>query len=529
LDFLISKQEILSRKEKHETYKTAANWCVQNNFKIDALKYYEKIGDYESIVSVLWELFEHMSTEMSLHAVGIFERAPKEIFERVDYFASMHLLALLCLYRQQEFISLAESYEQKFLSLPENDFRNRTLGKIYLFWGCLKWLMSTADNNFEYLSYFSKASDCFAKTPSKIKKIFPVGSWSCVVGSSEAGAPKQSVEAMTHVMTHFSNCVGDTRGLDFLCLGELKFYQNEISAAESLLFQAQESAWGNKQFDIVQRSLFYILRIAILQGDRTKAEQTLKDLKSLLDEENYFRRFVSYDIALGWYHCVIRQQEMVSDWLKGDFSGYHHAYFIENLGNQVKARYFYLKRNYMPLMTYIRDLKQRESILYGRVETLAMEACVRYQMKNKSAAWSALREAYENAAPNDIVMPFIELSKDMRTLTTSALSLTEDPETDMGIPRAWLESIRHKATSYAKNQSMFITEHNLYNSNKKTLSAREQDVLSDLYHGFSQSEIANKRSLSVNTVKMVTKCIYDKLHVHKISDLIRIAAEQGLV
>jgi DNA-binding CsgD family transcriptional regulator len=50
-----------------------------------------------------------------------------------------------------------------------------------------------------------------------------------------------------------------------------------------------------------------------------------------------------------------------------------------------------------------------------------------------------------------------------------------------------------------------------------------------LYHGFSQSEIARKQSLSVNTVKMVTKSIYEKLHVHKISDLIRIAAEQGLV
>jgi len=77
---------------------------------------------------------------------------------------------------------------------------------------------------------------------------------------------------------------------------------------------------------------------------------------------------------------------------------------------------------------------------------------------------------------------------------------------------------------------MFINEYKLCESAvNKMLSSREQDVLSDLYHGFSQAEIARKHSLSINTVKMVTKSIYEKLHVHKISDLIRVAAEQRLV
>jgi LuxR family maltose regulon positive regulatory protein len=173
-------------------------------------------------------------------------------------------------------------------------------------------------------------------------------------------------------------------------------------------------------------------------------------------------------------------------------------------------------------------MKQRESFLYGRIEMLAAEACVHYQMKNKPAAWAALKEAYETASPNDIVMPFIELGKDMRTLTTVALSeLSDGPEPV--IPRSWLELIKKKTTLYAKNQSIFIAEHNTFHGGEKVLTAREQDILRDLYHGFSQTEIASKRNLSVNTVKIYTKNLYDKLHVHKIADLIRIAAEQGLI
>jgi len=169
-------------------------------------------------------------------------------------------------------------------------------------------------------------------------------------------------------------------------------------------------------------------------------------------------------------------------------------------------------------------MKQRESILYGRVEMGAMEACVHYQMKNKKLAFAALQKAYETAAPNDILMPFIELGKDMRTLTMAALR-----EHDSGIPGAWLETVRNKATSYAKSHSMFISEYEKNNGGNKVFSAREHDILSDLYHGLSQSEIASKRNLSINTVKMNMKNIYEKLDVHKISDVIRIAAEQRLV
>jgi LuxR family maltose regulon positive regulatory protein len=537
LEFLHSKQNILTEEEKRETYKAAAAWCSQNNFKMEALNYYEKIGDYESIVLIFLKFIEHMPPELALSTAGIFERAPKEVFDKVDFFAAIHLYSLFCLGKWQEFYELAKTYEKKFTRLHEdNDFRNSALGGIYYVWGNMRLLMSTFEtrydfNKYDFDLYYKKMAECFsqANTETAQKLTIPIGAWASAAGSSEEGAPQGFAEAMTRTAEHLSPFFGGIMGTDYLCHGELKFYQNDIRAAETLFLQALEHARRHKQFEIIHRALFYIMRIAIIQGDRIKAEQTLKDLKALLDEEDYSRRFMTYDIALGWYYGVIRRYDMIPDWLKGEIAPYGHSYFIENFGNLIKARYCYLKRNYMPLMTYIRELRQRESVLYGRVEMLAMEACVRYQMKNKLAAWVSLREAYEEAAPNDIIMPFIELGKDMRTLTAAAVrELSENPGLDIGVPRSWLESVRHKATTYAKNQSMFITEYKLYNSSN-ALSAREQDILSDLYHGFSQSEIANKRSLSINTVKMVTKGIYDKLHVHKISDLIRIAAEQGLV
>jgi LuxR family maltose regulon positive regulatory protein len=231
-------------------------------------------------------------------------------------------------------------------------------------------------------------------------------------------------------------------------------------------------------------------------------------------------------MATGWYYCVLRQPDMVPDWLKKTFSPYSHAYFIENFGNQIKARYYYLTKNYIPLLKYIEEMKRREAILYGRVEMLAMEACIRYLTKDKSSAFASLREAYETASPNNILMPFTELGKDMRTLSSAAL---RDP--NIGIPTPWLETVKRNSSLYAKHQSSFISEYNKNYKidNKTTLSPRENEILRDLYRGFSRLEIADKQNLSINTVNLNINKIYKKLNAHSIADAIRISADQKLV
>jgi two-component system response regulator FimZ (fimbrial Z protein) len=61
------------------------------------------------------------------------------------------------------------------------------------------------------------------------------------------------------------------------------------------------------------------------------------------------------------------------------------------------------------------------------------------------------------------------------------------------------------------------------------LSAREKEILSDLYRGLSRAEIAVKQALSVNTVNSAVNNIYNKLGAHSIVDVVRITAEEKLV
>jgi len=248
-------------------------------------------------------------------------------------------------------------------------------------------------------------------------------------------------------------------------------------------------------------------------------------MEALLDEKDYSQRYFTYDIAQGWYYYILRQPDMIPGWLKEKFLSYAHTLFPENFGNQMKARYHYMSKNFTPLLAYIDEVKGRESIVYGLMEMLAIEACVHYRMRDRTKAIAALRESYERTSLG-IVMPFIELGKDMRTLTAFAMR-----EPGCGIPRQWLETVNKKAALYAKYQAAMISDHE-YKAGVRSwiaLSARETEVLRDLYAGLSRTEVAAKQGLSIHTVNTHVQSIYTKLHANNIADIIRIAIERKLL
>jgi LuxR family maltose regulon positive regulatory protein len=528
LEFLTTKQETLSEGQRRKTYTIAGGWCARNGFKIDALSYFEKNKDYKSIVAILSELPAQIPPDIARYAAAIFDRAPEEAFDTVEFLAVMHIRAYMCQGLRGRSIELAGHYEARFLKLPaHNVFRKRALAGIYYCWAISRGLMALTSDIYDFDRYLEKHFNCTSNLAAEAKlSPHSIGPWIIMVGSSRKGAPEECIAALARTVTFLSRRFGGRMsGEDELARGELKFYQGDTRAAEAFIVHSLELAWEKKQFEIIHWALFYTLRIAVSQGNYTKAEQALKDMKSQLDENEYANRFVNYDISLAWYFYIMGLPDKTPDWLKENFCPYGHAGFIENFGNQMKARFCFSTRNYPPLLSYIQQMKQRESYLFGRVEMLAMEACVHYKLKDKDRAFAVFREAYKTASPNGILMPFIELGKDMRTLTRAAL------KEGVKIPKPWLEEINRKSALYAKHQGCVIAEYRRTNGmeNDINFTPREMETIIDLCQGLSRAEIAANHNISINTVKMVIGNIYSKLGAKNLVDLIHIATERKII
>ena len=530
LEFLRRKQNLLSQEEKTAIYKIAAEWCEANGIKIDALAFFEKIGDYESIVRIFFGMPTQIPYDIARYTAEIFDRAPEEAYDTVPLLSAMRVRSVMRLGHMKRAEELFEYYERRYISLPEKDlFRNYSLGGLYYCKGIMQTMMCTTEDVYDFDVSFRKMDECLTLSPLDPRSVsgYPVGPWISLVGTERQGAQEAYIESLSRSEEYISHCMyGTMTGMTDIARGEFLFQQGNVAEAEPYFVFGAARARERNQYEIAHMGLGYLLRIAVYQGNFEKAEQTIKDMRGLLDESSYNNRFVVYDISVGWYYTYLELPDLVPNWLKEKFTPYSHAYFSENFGNRIKARYYYATRDYAPLLAYMREERQRESILYGRLEMLAMESCVYYVTKDKHKAIEVLKEAYDKAAPNGIIMAFINRGKDMRTLCAAALK-----EPGCGIPAGWLEMIRSKSSSYAKRQSHVIAEYKrAYNiAEGAVMTQREIEIITDLSHGLSHTEIAVSRSISVNTVKTAINTIHKKLKTENVADLIRASIKDKLI
>jgi LuxR family maltose regulon positive regulatory protein len=530
LDFLHTKQDLLSDDEIRNTRKAIADWCVNNDFIVDALFEYEKIGDYEAIVAILFASPAKFFEDHGRQIVGIFHRAPEEIYDRVDFSAAMHIHLVLGTHQWREGLDLIRFYEAKYLPLPEHDaFKNRMLGCIYYYRAILRVVLCTEDDRYDFDTYFAKQYAYlkdFPVSPQCWYQHHP-GVWSCLMGSAKATAPREYLVAAIRGSEYQQKSAnGLTAGIGELCQSELLFYQGDLHAAESYAIKAIEKARECQQYEIVSRARFYIMRIAVFQGDCQKLELSLKDVERQLPCNEYSARFLTYDVVLGLYYSLVDQAEKMSDWMKGEFTPHSYVSHYENFGNYLKARYCYLTKQYDKLLAYLKKEEQRKIVLFERIELLAVKACLHLKMNDEKTAPSILQEAYQLALPNGIVSPFIELGKDMRTLINLAERCQE-----CVIPLPWLKNIKQKASAYFRSQTLIISEYNKTHGTRGNiiLSPRETVVFHNLCSGLSRSEIAAKHKLSINTVKLHISSIYSKMGARNRADMFRLAAENNIM
>jgi LuxR family maltose regulon positive regulatory protein len=537
LEYLSGKQAELSEEEKRDVYRKAAAWCAANNQKMNAVNYYEKAGDYERLIDVVVTMPTLLPNRTARTLLEIMERAPSEIYDQIAHAQVQRTGLYLVLGMFDESREELFAVINKLEAGPLSPAVYRTLTGCYNLLGFIGMNTSSYTRDYDYIHYFKKAREYYefnkfeARPPMSVS---PLSSYLCRVNSEEKGEMEKYIAAISAMVPYTSVTFGGCAlGMDDLCRGELAFFRGDIAGAEQCTLRALQSARQGNQYETETRSLFYLLRINLVKGNHNALVDMLKQIEAQLNEQDYPTRFTHYDIIAGWYYAHIGQTGKLAPWLKDDFEQSDLNSIVFGLEILVKAKYHFAEKHHPAALAALESWENRNkpwAFVLGRIETKAMEAVCRYQLKDRDGAFAALAEACRLSGPNAIVMPFTELGKDMRALADAALK-----ENVPALPREWLEKIRLNAAAYAKKLFTVMERCRSGASGEgldqgmPKLSVREMEVLANLSQGMTQEEIAGLSSLSVNTVKSIIRSIYAKLGAVNKADAIRIAASQGLL
>ena len=541
LEFLLSKQSILSHDEKLDAYNQAAQWCTQNNLNMDAVRYFAKSYQFDRMIEIFFSYpfrLPHDTCEYFLSILEGLEPDGKEhnnisILLLKNYFIPLMLMGT-GRYEDAGKLTLDAVLEWESSDAP---FACIILYLGYSNLAYIDMYTCTVTHKYEAPKYIKKSMEYLKASllpPAKTASPFSVAdirSYACLVGEG-AKLPEfdQFLEAAKQTVLHITETDHNIYyGYDDLVACEIAYYKNQLDLATKYAHRTILKARERQQYSIEAMAKQYLLRIAIHNGDHHLAKEILSQLRSCLDNPNFWNRQVLYDLITGLFYALIGRPDMSPSWLVMNEKEASSEVHIPVAELSVSLRNYIALKKYDLALTVLYNSyprKPQHRFLFSELCFSLMAAVVKIKVNDTLGAMEDFKRAYELSFNGVFEMFFIEMGKNLSPVITAALK-----QADCGISDQWLKKINRKASVYAKKASFVM---NAFSEEKSTenavrLSEREQEVLNDLYQGLSRDEIAENRYLSINTVKKILQSIYIKLDANNNVDAIRIAIEKKLV
>jgi LuxR family maltose regulon positive regulatory protein len=530
-DYLRGLQHELNEEERQEVYRAAACWCARNKLTIDAILYYEKAKKYEEVIAQINRLPQGVSGSTTMELLlKIMRNLPWDVYAQHGEAIILFVRFLLSDARTSEAREVLEKFIKTFEALPEDDSRNRGLFACYIGMGFLTKFMSITTNDFSFPEYFAKALYHKTQWGGELEKPFTLtglGCYACRVGSGDPALMEGFLEALAVSTPDVAASMrGNMYGVVELARGELAFFRGAPKEAEGFLREALTKTRELRQYDLETRALFYLMRTGFFYADAGMIQESAGAIAGFLDNEEYFNRHVHNDIYRGWLYAQLGECEKIPVWLKKEDRTAPNS-LVRGMELLVKTRICFREKNYEAALSLIGQTETNARLfLLGKIETKVLEAVCLYQMRQKARAYAVLEEARLLAEPNGFFTPFAELGKDMRSLVCQAL------KDKASLPVHFLETIRNLSSLYAKKFSQVaeqLSDHSRPLQRLGSLSRKECEVLSALFQGLTQDEIAASSSRSANTIKSLIRRVYEKLGAANKADAIRIALSRGLL
>ena len=317
-------------------------------------------------------------------------------------------------------------------------------------------------------------------------------------------------------------------GYALVGLGRTWYEWNDLSTAQRYVERGLEQGRQSSMQDLALRGQLALARILQARGDFRQA------LDALDNAEPAARQIGMADIQ-DWIGAIRAQIWLASGesgaaiaWASAYAGNLNDAVFPSMAVALAKARLAEGKPGEaLRLLEHALQSARSVGRLGNAIQILAVQASVQQALGDRENAFAALSQALTLAAPEGYLRPFLDEGPLMRSLIT-------EYRTAMKVPSHRVMEERPKEIfSYTDRLLNAFPAASVSNPHQASiadpLTEREVVVLRLMAAGLSSRDIADRNTVSINTVKSQVRSIYGKLGAHTRKDAVSAGRNLGLL
>lgn len=508
---------------RQDVWRAAGKWHASIGDCSHAMDYFYQAGDFNDLLTTIEiDKGSTINNEHKERLIRYFSDCPTEIKRKHPWACLIYAINLFSFNEMELFAQQCKEIGSLLEDSPGMD--DQTRAKLA---GELEILCSFAKyNHIPGMSEHHQRACDLLQGPAEF--IDRHGSWTFGSPSvlymfyRESGQLAQAVQEMNTALPIYCRLTdGHGCGAEYVMQAEGFYYSGDFENAEIAAHKAMHSAKSQEQVSIVLCALFLQLRLALVKGNLAYVLGVLQRTREELKQKGLYAYIHTWDMCEGFIYSYLNRGKKIPAWIVNDdvqdSSIFFPSYAFLNI---IRGKALLIEGQYPKLVGIAEAFVGIASVfpnLLGQVYTYIFEAAAKFKLGRHEDARETLRKALDIAAPDQVMMPFVENGEYIADM----LMVLEKN----GHYGEFIGRIREIFPAIVQNREAMSAELNSVD-NKSKLTEREWVIAELIATGLSNRAAGERLYIAEVTVKKALQSIYAKLGISNRSALTKIVIEQ---
>lgn len=216
---------------------------------------------------------------------------------------------------------------------------------------------------------------------------------------------------ITEAPAYFRLSGGHGAGVEYVMEAERHYCRGDFDNAEIVVHKALHIAKARRQPSVLLCSDFLRIRLALLRGDWAYVQRSLRQAREIIKQQATFTYMHTLDICEGFVFACLDRGERIPAWIAtGELPGTLHVP-CHAFCHMLRAKALLIGGRYRELIGIAGQLAEAAAFfpnLLALVYIYICEAAALDRLGRRQEALATLGKAIDIAAPDGVVMPFVE-------------------------------------------------------------------------------------------------------------------------